>query len=187
MMYLKSDPESIAGCVKSLKSGNIIIIPTDTVYGFSGIADEKFNTDSKIRKIKGRNETKPFIQLIADPSDIKKYTSDVIDEKILNLWPGPLTVIVKDKDKDSTTAYRCPDDNWLREVIRKTGSPIFSTSANRSGTPLLEKISEIENEFSNEVDVIVNDGDRTGSKASTIISIENGNVKVLRQGELKLN
>ena len=56
MMYLKSDPESIAGCVKSLKSGNIIIIPTDTVYGFSGIADEKFNTDSKIRKIKGYDQ-----------------------------------------------------------------------------------------------------------------------------------
>ena len=73
-----------------------MIIPTDTVYGFSGIVDssEHFNTDAIIRKIKGREEYKPFIQLIAAPEDIVKYTDDVVPKKLLDCWPGPLTIIV---------------------------------------------------------------------------------------------
>ncbi|WP_318662815.1 L-threonylcarbamoyladenylate synthase [Treponema sp.] len=187
MKYLKSDLRSADICVQSLKAGNIIIIPTDTVYGFSGIVDEQNNTDAKIRKIKGREETKPFIQLIAEPSDIKKYTDDVIPENILNLWPGPLTIIVKNKNSDVTTAYRCPDDEWLNYILKETGKPIYSTSANRSGHPILESIDEIENEFSDEVDVIIDDGDKKGGVASTIVSIGNGSVKILRQGKIKIN
>ena len=187
MKYLKSDPESVSKCALSLKQGNVIIIPTDTVYGFSGIVDDVSSTDSKIRKIKGRAETKPFIQLIAEPSDIKKYTDDIIPEELLNLWPGPLTIIVKNKNSDSTTAFRCPDDKWLTEIIKQTGRPVYSTSANRSGHPILESINEIEKEFSDEVDLIIDDGDKKGGVASTIVCIENGKVKVLREGPVKIN
>ncbi|MGN0740766.1 MAG: L-threonylcarbamoyladenylate synthase [Treponema sp.] len=186
MTYLKSDSDSIKKCAESLKNGNIIIIPTDTVYGFSGIVDSVHFTQEKIRKIKGRDEKKPFIRLIASPDDIKKYTDDEIPPELLKFWPGPLTIIVHDKNSDSTTAYRCPDDSWLSALLKETGKPVYSTSANRSGSPLLEKISDIEKEFSSEVDLIVDGGDRIGGVSSTIVSIENGKVKVLRQGSVKI-
>ena len=83
MIYLKSDSDSIKKCAENLKNGNIIIIPTDTVYGFSGIVDSVHFTQEKIKKIKGRDEKKPFIQLIACPDDIKKYTDDEIPSEIL--------------------------------------------------------------------------------------------------------
>ena len=54
MICRKSDDDSIQKCISSLKNGGVVIIPTDTVYGFSGIVDGK--TDSIIRKIKGREE-----------------------------------------------------------------------------------------------------------------------------------
>ena len=61
-----------------LKRGKICVLPTDTVYGFSGIAENslqsKFDTDAKIRKIKGREEKKPFIQLVSSPDEISKYS-----------------------------------------------------------------------------------------------------------------
>ena len=116
MIVKKNDDKSIEILVSALQNGEVVIIPTDTVYGFSGIVDEKIFTDSKIRKIKGREENKPFIQLISSPDEIFKYTNDSIPQKLLDCWPGALTLIVNDK-KGGTTAFRCPGDNWLREII----------------------------------------------------------------------
>ena len=186
MIYLKSDSDSIKKCAENLKNGNIIIIPTDTVYGFSGIVDSVHFTQEKIKKIKGRDEKKPFIQLIACPDDIKKYTDDEIPSELLKFWPGPLTIIVHDKNSDSTTAYRCPDDEWLSAILKEVGKPVYSTSANRSGSPLLEKISDIKKEFSSDVDLIIAGGDIIGGISSTIAAVENGKIKVLRQGSVKI-
>ena len=80
------------------KKGGVAIVPTDTVYGFSGIVDDssgnQMRTDDRIRQIKGRSETKPLIQLIADPSDIEKYSAVPIPQKLYSKWPGSLTIIV---------------------------------------------------------------------------------------------
>lgn len=187
MMLTRSNPESVDKCVAALNDGKIIIIPTDTVYGFSGIVDDVHNTADIIKKIKGRAETKPFIQLIGTPEEIFDHTADEIPETLLKLWPGPLTVIVHNKYDCGTTAYRCPDDPWLIEILKKVKHPVYSTSANRSGSPIIEKIDLLEKEFSNEVDLIIDDGDRVGGQASTIVTIDAGTVKVLRQGSVVIS
>lgn len=186
MKCLKSDSDSILKTAECLKNGNIVIIPTDTVYGFSGIVDSVHQTEEKIRKIKGRDEKKPFIQLIASPSDIKMYTDDVIPSELIKLWPGPLTVIVRNKNGGGTTAYRCPGDEWLRRVLAEAGKPVYSTSANRSGSPLLDSVRSIEAEFSSEVDLIVDGGDCPGGISSTIVALDSGSVRIVRQGSLKI-
>ena len=184
MICRKSDDDSIQKCISSLKKGGVVIIPTDTVYGFSGIVDGK--TDSIIRKIKGREEYKPFIQLISTPQEIFKYTDDVIPQKLLNFWPGPLTIIVNTKNKNETVALRCPGDEWLRKVIAGCGASIYSTSVNRSGQPVLDTEAAIISEFADEVDLIVADGDRKSSVPSTIVKVETGSYKIIRQGAIKL-
>lgn len=171
---------------RELKKGGVVIIPTDTVYGFSGITTKSFETDRKIREIKGRSESKPLICLIAKPSDISKYTNDVIPQKLLEKWPGALTVIVKNKEDEATTAYRCPGDPWLREVIEKCGNTIFSTSVNLSGQPVLETEEEITKVFKDKADLIVLDGDRKNAKPSTLVKMEDGKVIVLRQGDVQV-
>ena len=199
MIINKSDPNSIQATADTLKRGGIVIIPTDTVYGFSGIVDLKttsahYETDAKIRAIKGRAETKPLIQLIAKPEDLRLYTDDEIPDSLLSKWPGALTIIVHTK-KDSplaehaaipTIAFRCPGDEWLRKIIAECGAPIFSTSVNRSGQPVLDTTTAITSEFENEVDLIINDGDKKGALPSTLVTIENGKVKVLRQGSVEV-
>ncbi len=200
----KKDSSSIEVTVETLKRGGIVIIPTDTVYGFSGIVDLKsagttataYKTDAKIRAIKGRNETKPLIQLIAKPEDLRLYTDDKIPDTLLSKWPGALTIIVHIK-KDSplaasaipesgTVAFRCPGDVWLRKIIARCEAPVFSTSVNRSGPPVLDTTAAITSEFENEVALIIDDGDKKGALPSTLVSIENGQVKVLRQGSVKI-
>ena len=198
----KSDKTSIQTTADTLKRGGIVIIPTDTVYGFSGIVDLKsagttaFETDAKIRAIKGRAETKPLIQLIAKPEDLRLYTDDEIPDSLLSKWPGALTIIVHIK-KDSpladtaipatgTVAFRCPGDAWLREIITLCNAPVFSTSVNRSGQPVLDTTDAITSEFQNDVDLIIDDGDKKGALPSTLVALENGEVKILRQGSVEL-
>lgn len=185
MIVKKNDDKSIEILVSALKNGEVVIIPTDTVYGFSGIVDEKKITDSKIRKIKGREENKPFIQLISSPDEIFKYTNDSIPQKLLDCWPGALTLIVNDK-KGGTTAFRCPGDNWLREIIEKVGFPLYSTSVNKSGFPILECEEEIISVFESEVSVIVLDGDKKNALPSTLVKVENDSYSVIRQGTVKV-
>ena len=171
-------------CSGLLKNEKVIILPTDTVYGFSGIIDK---TDSEIRKIKGRAETKPFIVLIAFPGDINEITDDEIPENLLNLWPGPLTIIVSDKKKPgNTVAVRCPGDEWLRKIIEECGSPIYSTSVNRSGSPVLSKVKDIVEEFETDVSLIVDGGDSMSSVPSTIVKLTDDGYEVVRDGVIKL-
>ena len=199
MILKKSDPSSIETTAATLKKGGIVIIPTDTVYGFSGIVDLKgstthFESDAKIRAIKGRAETKPLIQLIAKPEDLRLYTDDAIPNTLLSKWPGALTIIVHIKDdaplaataipQTRTVAFRCPGDEWLREIIARCGAPVFSTSVNRSGQPVLDTTNSIVSEFANETDLIIDDGDKKGALPSTLVALENGTVKVLRQGSV---
>lgn len=190
MIINKNASDSIEKTVEILKNGGVTIIPTDTVYGFSGITTKP--TDAQIRAIKGRSETKPFIQLIAQPEDIFEYTNDKIPQYILSKWPGALTIIVHTKPELPlskilpTIAFRCPGDQWLRTIIQQIGSPIFSTSVNRSGKPVLETINAITKEFENDVDLIIDDGDKKGALPSTLITIENGITQVLRQGSVRV-
>ena len=201
MILKKSDPTSIKETTATLRKGGIVIIPTDTVYGFSGIVDLKtaasqFETDAKIRAIKGRSETKPLIQLLARPEDLRLYTDDIIPDSLLSKWPGALTIIVHIKKdsplaasaipESSTVAFRCPGDEWLRKIISECGAPVFSTSVNRSGQPVLDTISEIKKEFGSEANLIIDDGDKKGALPSTLVTLEKGEIKILRQGSVEL-
>lgn len=182
MICNKSDNDSIQKTVNALKQNKVVIVPTDTVYGFSGLIEV---TNDKIKKIKGRDENKPFIVLISCPEDIKKITDSNIPLELLNFWPGALTIIVNDKNNKSI-AVRCPGDKWLRDVIKESGF-IYSTSVNRSGNPVLSNIDDIINEFEKEVELIVLDGNKEGAKPSTIVSLLNNRIEVIREGEIKIN
>ncbi len=196
MILQKDEGLSIQKAAELLAAGKIVIVPTDTVYGFSGIVDlkgaEKKNCGSLIRRIKGRDEGKSFIELISSPDEITDYTEETIPDELLSLWPGPLTLIVplkKDSPLDTdlpTVAFRCPGDSWLRQVIARTGRPIYSSSVNRSGKPVLSAIRDIETEFSAEVPLIISDGDKNGSLPSTIVAVKSGGITLIRQGALKI-
>lgn len=198
MICQKSEKDSLDKTAKSLKKGSVVIIPTDTVYGFSGIVDLKGKTPLKsqdlIRKIKGRGENKPFIHLIAKAEDIYDYTDLLLPEALISKWPGPLTVIVPVKkdcplySEEETVAFRCPGDKWLRDLIEECQAPLYSTSVNRSASPVLTLEKDIVSEFENECDLIVLDGDCKTSLASTIVKLENDRTfTVIRQGAVKFD
>ncbi len=180
MIIKKADPHSIEITVQYLREQKIVIVPTDTIYGFSGIVP---GSAEAIIRAKGRDEGKPFIQLIGEPADLFQYTEDTIKPGLVALWPGAVTIIVKNK-KEGTTAFRCPGDEWLREVIRRLGCPVYSTSVNKAGKPALKTIGEICAEFASIIDLIIDAGDQESASASTIIDATGNEYKIIRQGDL---
>nr|MCR5605372.1 L-threonylcarbamoyladenylate synthase [Treponema sp.] len=186
MYCLKSSEDSKNLVVSCLREGKIVILPTDTVYGFSGIVNNSYKTDDAIRTIKGRSESKPLIQLLSSAEKLSLYTDDKIPTEILSKWPGALTVIVNvkkeliEKMSMPTIAFRVPGDKWLRDIIECCNAPIYSTSVNKSGMPVLDEIENIKKVFGNDVDLIVDDGDKKGALPSTLVKIDSdGSVKVL--------
>lgn len=188
MILQKSESLCLQTVCKALKENQVVIIPTDTVYGFSGIVPE---SEERIRRIKGRDETKPFIRLVADLKDIALYSDTHIPQKIKDLMPAPVTLVVNERGSKngSSLAFRCPCDEWLRNLIRLCGKALYSTSVNRSGCPVLTDVHEMEKEFAHEVFCIV-DGHNghapPSALPSTIADIRDGSIKILRQGSVKI-
>jgi len=167
--------------ISVLSKKGIVIMPCDTIYGIVGVYPF---TDSKIRDIKGRGENKPFLILI-QKDWIKRFTAISIDKYFLDLWPGPLTLIVPDF-KGNTIALRVPDDKRLQKILLKLNKALFSTSVNKSGFNNLEKAEDIEAEFGSLVELFVNEGDLIGSRPSTIIDLSVSPYKLIRQGACKI-
>ena len=184
MRIQKKAPSSAVAVAGELKKEQIVIIPTDTIYGFSGLIGK---TAEAIAHIKGREENKPFIALLAEPADIYHYTNIAIPEHLLTLWPAPLTLIVPLKGVgQGTQAFRCPADQWLRSVVSAAGAAVYSTSVNRSGTPPLTDIEAICREFEDSVSLVVDGGNLEGLP-STLVDLTSGVPRVLRQGSVVID
>ena len=180
MIIRKDTPDSAKKTAEILRSNGVAIVPTDTIYGFSGIVPA---SRERIIEAKGRDEGKPFIELIAKSEDIARFTDAKINPKLLAFWPGAVTIIVNNR-AGSTTAFRCPGDAWLREVIALTGSPIYSTSVNKSGSPALKTIAEITQVFGGIADLIVDAGNCEQGMASTLIDATEDSYRIIRQGSV---
>ena len=184
-------------CVDIIKNGGIVIFPTDTVYG---IGCNVFNENAikKIFEIKNREYNKPINVLCSNIKDIhnmalelKEKEKEIIDKYM----PGACTLIVNKKKEISnlltaglnTVGLRIPDNNIAIELISKCGIPIATTSANISGKMDNVEIGNIFEEFRDKVDIIIDGGKSKIGVPSTIVEVERDKIKVLRQGNLKIN
>lgn len=145
--------------LRSIKSGRILVYPTDTIYGLGCSALDR-EAVGKLRKLK--NTKKPF-SVIA-PS--KEWILENLEAKPEHLekLPGPYTLIFKMRDNpvplevsQQTLGVRIPD-HPITSLIQKSGAPLITTSVNVSGEPNVTKISEIPERISREVDVAVDAG-----------------------------
>ncbi len=177
-----------------LLQGGVAIIPTDTIYGLVGRALNK-KTVERIYRIKQRTPTKPFIILITDIRDLKKFgiVLNAPTLKRLNAWwPGAVSVILPCKSArfsylhrgTNSLAFRMPKPVWLRNLIKKTG-PLVAPSANPEGKEPAKNIREARAYFSDAVDAYSAGGTRTG-KPSTLVSFLTDEPVVLRPGAGKI-
>ncbi len=176
-----------------LKKDGVISVPTDTVYGLCARVNS-IKAYNNLVVAKSRPINKPFPIMCADEEQIKSIA--IVDEKvekiIRKLMPGPITLILKKKldlpkyvnNGSSTIAVRMASSKILENLIRKTGSPIFMTSANQSGKNVCTNLDEIEKACPT-LDGMLEDNVPFG-KASTIVDCVSEPIKVLRKGPISL-
>ena len=170
--------------------GKVIVFPTDTVYGI-GTGWLDFEGIEKIYELKKRDGRKPLAILAYSFDQIKEYI-DIVNDKTFKLvnkyWPGAVTFIFKKKESFKypldTIAFRVPNSKIALEILKEFG-PLATTSVNLSGEEPINDVDEIINKFNN-IDYIITDKEEFSSVSSTIVDLTTKDIKIIRQGEIKI-
>jgi L-threonylcarbamoyladenylate synthase len=180
-----------------LRSGGIVAMRTDTVYGLLG----SVNRPDALRRLvdlKLRPVGKPFILLAADWIAVRSVTShltSVARRLGTDYWPGPLTLVLPGDDNlpDEVTAagpavaVRIPADPLLAAVLRATKAVVAAPSANLPGQPPAESAAEVLELFGEGIDLALDGGPPPETRASTIVDCRGQVGEILREGPILLD
>ncbi|MGI0092531.1 MAG: L-threonylcarbamoyladenylate synthase [Nitrosotalea sp.] len=192
-MILPCNDTGIKEAYETIQKGGIVVFPTDTVYGI-GCDPRNQDAVNKIYKIKGREKTKQLPVLAYSKKDIANIAFfDEISEKIADkFWPGPITLILRVKDKKieetlnlkDKIAVRVPNHPCVLALLEKCRL-LIGTSANFSGESSFSDSKEVASKFSG-YDVLLDGGQIANSYESTIVEVVNNELKIVREGKIKM-
>ena len=185
--------EEIKKTIEVLRSGGIILYPTDTVWGIGCDATNK-EAVKRIFEIKKRVDTKAMLVLIDSPAKLQAYVEEIPDMAwdLIELTEKPLTIIYPGAKNlaenliadDKTVGIRVTGEEFSRKLCSQFRKPIVSTSANISGKPTPANFSQISESIKNAVDYVVNyrQNDISQPKPSSIIKLGKGNlIQIIRE------
>jgi len=191
---------ALSHTIDTLTHGGIAILPTETVYGLAGRADNKEAID-RIFALKGRKFDKPLALCVEnlDKADAYGVMSGLAGELAQAFWPGPLSLVVKarrviagrtkldarlygqNERGQKTISMRCPQADWTAAM---QGLPLALTSANPSGEAAPLNIDEANAYIGDGVDAIHSGPPCSLGISSTILSVQGRKATILRQGTL---
>ena len=183
--------EAVMWTDAALRDGQLVIIPTDTVYGLVG--DITAEAAQEIFALKGRDYEKPLPVLVGDTKQLAEVEAGMsLTARLLAdlYWPGPLTMIVhRDPDLPSqitaardTVGVRMPDHAFALALLQRHGEPLIATSANRSGAPVATSIAQLTADVVAGVALVIDGGDCPERRPSTVLDLTVTPPTILRQG-----
>lgn len=180
----------------ALQRGELVVLPTDTVYG---LAADAFSPAAvqRLLEAKGRTRQMPPPVLVGAPTTLEALGSDVpswLRAMTTALWPGPLTVICKQQpsltwdlgETHQTVAVRMPDDARALALLKVTG-PLAVSSANLTGEPAATTVDEAEAMLGESVAVYLDGGPSPSGVPSTILDATGSTPRVLRAGPIDID
>ena len=183
--------EGLAAAVNAVRRGQLIVLPTDTVYG---LGVDAFDPDGVQRLLdaKGRERDMPPPVLISATTTLDALATELpgwAAGLVEHYWPGPLTIVCRQQpslrwdlgETRGTVAVRMPDDAHALELLGRTG-PLAVSSANNHGHPAAVDADEAEEMLGWAVEVILDAGPSAGTTASTIVDCTGESPRVLREG-----
>lgn len=202
-----SDPHPLAirDAAQVLTAGGLILTPTETVYGigvaigaYASSGDEAPAPETgygRIFTLKRRDVRQTVPWLVAGERDLDAFGVDVpegVHVLTRAFWPGALTLIVKASDRvprfmraaDGTVALRASASPVVQALVRACGSPLAVTSANTHGAPAPASFAQVEARILAGVDAAIDAGETVCHDASTIVSLLDGELDIIRQGAL---
>ncbi|MDO5043981.1 MAG: L-threonylcarbamoyladenylate synthase [Coriobacteriia bacterium] len=186
--------ELIAAIAARLQKGELGVLPTDTVYGIAALVSYPDAVD-RIFSIKKRSAEQKLPWLLADIEDLESYALDIPDYAFVlaqQFFPGALSLVLRAKphihqkllQEDQSLAFRIPDANFVRQIIRASGFPLACTSANTHGKPSATSFEDLEARICDHADFVVDGGLSHHQQASTIVSCLNDRPEFLRIGAI---
>jgi len=187
---------TLAKALKALKSEEVFIYPTDTIYGFGGDAMSSKVLD-KLYSLKRRPENMPISMIVRNKMMLSQYAhvpakADLLIDQFL---PGALTLVLPAKDivmpnklfsVQGYLGFRIPNHDFCRELSEAFEGPIITTSVNLSGKAPMNNIKSINDQFGNEIKLMISDPKldlSTEALSSTVVMISNDeSFKILREG-----
>ena len=192
-----TDPENLDGAIEQaaevVRSGKVVVLPTDTVYGVGADAFDQVAV-AMVLAAKHRGRDVPPPVLVGNTRTVDGLATDVpMYAKILirHFWPGALTVVVRAQptlmwdlgETNGTVALRMPDDEVTLRLLTEVG-PMAVTSANLTGQPPATTAQEASDQLGGAVSLYLDGGPRTGGAASTIVDCTGDEPVVLRHGAI---
>lgn len=186
----------LAEAASSVRRGELVVLPTDTVYGIGADAFTP-SAVSALTEAKGRGRDVPVPVLVgtvraanALVESLGTYGQDLVDA----FWPGPLTLILRANrslmwdlgDAKGTVAVRMPLHPVALDLLKETG-PMAVSSANRAGNPAATTVDEAQEQLGDSVDVYLDAGPCTDGVPSTILDLTTAVPRVLRKGAIPLD
>ena len=172
-----------------LKNGEVIVYPTDTLYGF-GVDATNTEAIHRLNQLKGRVQPLSIVlESVNHMHDFSKFDGEIKSE-IDKLFPGSYTVLLPSKKSDLSSlvqngspciGIRVPDHFFPIQLVKLLGKPIITTSINHHGNTPLNEVTQIEIDFPN-VDIF-EDSSHTPSIGSTIIDFSKASPEVIREGD----
>ena len=192
LVISQNDPQCAQLAAQLLQDGQLVAIPTETVYGLGANGLDEAAV-AKIFEAKGRPQDNPLILHIAEPSQMEAICHSIPDAAYLlaeTFWPGPLTMVLPARDCVpkrttgglSTVAVRCPDSAITREIIRLAGVPVAAPSANLSGKPSTTTAQHVLDDHNGKLPLIVDGGACRVGVESTIVDLTDDVPRLLRPG-----
>jgi len=186
----------IAAAATAIRAGELVVLPTDTVYGLAADAFEPAAVRGLL-DAKGRGREMPPPVLIGSAATLEALGSAVPDwarELVAKYWPGPLTIVVREQsslqwdlgETRGTVAVRMPQDPVALELLGRTG-PLAVSSANTTGRPAATDADQAAAMLADRVAVILDGGPTADDRPSTIIDCTGEHPRVLRIGAVPVD
>ena len=195
MNYNIKDKKSIDVAVSSILNGEIIIYPTDTLYGF-GVDATNTNSIYNLNTLKNRQQ--PYSIIVDSVNMLKKYClfNEKLEDLINQTLPGPFTLIcnkIKNSSLSSlvtvdlnTIGIRIPNSKFILNVVRNFGKPIITTSVNANKEKPLNSKNSILKKY-NQFSLFYDDSESKKSLGSTIIDCTKSSYQIVRRGDGIIN
>jgi len=178
--------------VAVLNKGGVVAFPTETYYG---LAVDPLNplALNYLFTLKQRDLAKPILTLVDDRESLSSlvYEIPIVYLQLMEkFWPGPLTLIFKARINlpslltagTSTVGVRQSSHPFARQLLRAFGRPITATSANISGREAAVDAYEVKAQFGTQIDMVFDGGRAPGISGSTIVGLDESQVKLIREG-----
>jgi len=192
---LRAGREAVAEAVRIVKSGGVVAVPTDTVYGL-GCDPSSDKAVGRLFEVKNR-QAKPVPLLCADLGVAERLVDlNGVARRLADLhWPGALTIVAPIKaggglsrllDQGSgCLGVRVPDSEVCVAIAGGVGGSITGTSANLSGRPSCRTAAQVAESLDGRVQLVIDGGELRG-KESTVVRVSGGTVEVLREGSVSI-